>query len=145
MRLYYFLTTLLNPLALGWMRLKTRLRSEERVRVIVVNDKNEVLLVRPVMGVRKWELPGGMAKRGESFETAAARELFEETGIRIRAIDLGFVIEYLRPYPMRIYQVHVSTRAIHKNVFEIRDAQWFSFLELPSNVVPFVAGLLKRK
>lgn len=145
MKFYYFLASLFNPVVLGWMRLKTRFQPRERVRIAVFNDKNEVLLVRPVIGIRKWELPGGMPRHGEPSEAAAVRELREETGIRAKESDMVFVIEYLRPYPMYVYEVRVKSGNIRKNVFEIRDAKWFSLSELPSDTVPFMKRLLKEK
>lgn len=48
---------------------------------IVVNDKNELLLIR---GPRRgWEMPGGQVEEGESIKDAAIRETFEESGIEI--------------------------------------------------------------
>lgn len=145
MRFYYFVASLLNPVVLWWMRFKTRLGLRERIRVIVINNDNKVLLVRPVIGIRKWELPGGMPRRGESFEAAIVRELREETGVKVRQAGLRFVIEYLRPYPMHVYEVRVSSDKIRKNMLEIRDARWFSLSELPTDTVPFIKSLLKEK
>jgi 8-oxo-dGTP diphosphatase len=50
---------------------------------IVINDANEILVIR-----RKdnghWEPPGGILELDESFENGVQREIFEETGIRVR-------------------------------------------------------------
>ena len=64
----------------------------------VVNDQGEMLMVRewqpPKEGEakrepsRNWKLPGGLADAGESFFECAAREVFEETGIRCRGASL---------------------------------------------------------
>jgi 8-oxo-dGTP diphosphatase len=58
--------------------------------VIVENGK--VLLIRrkyePLKG--HWSLPGGMVEIGETLQAALAREMLEETGLRV---DVGPVIE----------------------------------------------------
>ncbi|WP_166243154.1 NUDIX hydrolase [Paenibacillus turpanensis] len=51
---------------------------------IVVNDKNELLLIK---GPRRgWEMPGGQVEEGESLSQAAIRETREESGIDIEII-----------------------------------------------------------
>lgn len=50
------------------------------VRVVVKNQKDEVLIVRHTY-LQGWHLPGGGVDHGEDVETAAKREVFEETGI----------------------------------------------------------------
>jgi 8-oxo-dGTP diphosphatase len=48
---------------------------------------DRVLFLRRGPGVflaGRWELPGGTAEPGESFEATAAREAAEETGLRVR-------------------------------------------------------------
>ena len=56
--------------------------SERTVGGIVIRD-NKVLLVRHTYGAYRGKLliPGGHIKHGEMPEVAAAREVFEETGI----------------------------------------------------------------
>jgi len=58
----------------------------------VIVDDGKVLLVKrkyePLKG--HWSLPGGMVEVGETLETALAREMLEETGLRV---DVGPVIE----------------------------------------------------
>lgn len=55
----------------------------------VLNDKNELLLVKEWTGpldnrtpTNSWKLPGGLLDAGETFEEAASREVWEETGIK---------------------------------------------------------------
>ena len=58
----------------------------------VIVDEGKVVLVKrkyePLKG--QWSLPGGMVEIGETLETALAREMLEETGLRV---DVGPVIE----------------------------------------------------
>lgn len=65
-------TTWLNPLP---------------VAVLVLPVDDGVLLIRRNEGTGKGELalPGGFIDAGETWQQACARELFEETGIRITA------------------------------------------------------------
>ena len=66
----------------------TRYPEHPRVGVgAVVFKDDRVLLVRrgkpPANG--QWAVPGGRLELGESLAEAAEREIFEETGVRIRA------------------------------------------------------------
>ncbi|MCL2158464.1 MAG: NUDIX domain-containing protein [Oscillospiraceae bacterium] len=57
------------------------------VRAFVVNDKNEILLVKHTYQ-NNWFLPGGGVDKGETFEQAIRRELIEETGYEADIIEL---------------------------------------------------------
>jgi 8-oxo-dGTP pyrophosphatase MutT (NUDIX family) len=62
-------------------------------RVLLLDRAGRVLLLhggdpaRP--GLHWWFTPGGGLEAGETVAEAAARELFEETGLRARPGDLG--------------------------------------------------------
>jgi len=61
------------------------------VGAVIVDDGKVVLVKRkyePLKG--HWSLPGGMVEIGEPLETALAREMLEETGLRV---EVGPVIE----------------------------------------------------
>ncbi|WP_302168641.1 NUDIX domain-containing protein [Streptomyces sp. TBY4] len=59
------------------------------VGVIVVGRDGRVLLGQAHDG--RWELPGGKVDPGERFEQAAARELAEETSLRVAPEEIRIV------------------------------------------------------
>jgi ADP-ribose pyrophosphatase YjhB (NUDIX family) len=58
------------------------------VGAVVVVRSGRLLLVRRGRppGAGSWTLPGGRVEPGESLEEAAAREVAEETGVRVRVL-----------------------------------------------------------
>jgi 8-oxo-dGTP diphosphatase len=61
----------------------------------VVIESRRALLIRrasePLRG--EWSIPGGMLELGETLQEGVARELLEETGLRVRVLGLIEVFE----------------------------------------------------
>lgn len=84
-----------------------------RTRVIVVHD-GAMLLLPPAAGERAWLPPGGGLQPGESLAACAAREVWEETGVRVRVGRVAFLQEWVsvpEREPGRDYDLHVFFHA----------------------------------
>jgi ADP-ribose pyrophosphatase YjhB (NUDIX family) len=68
----------------------------------VMIDGERVLLVRrgtePLRG--QWSIPGGLLESGESLAAGLAREMEEETGLRVRVVELIEALERIFPPPL---------------------------------------------
>ena len=66
------------------------------VGAIVFRD-NRVLLVRRGQPPSQdlWAIPGGRVEIGETLQEAAEREILEETGITIKALDPVYTFDYI--------------------------------------------------
>lgn len=61
--------------------------------MILPRPDGYVLAISRGTDLSNWSLPGGKTEAGESFEEAALRELFEETGVDGRTGRLSPVLE----------------------------------------------------
>lgn len=81
---------------------------------VVLNQKNEVLLMQERISVvdsihRRWKLPGGLADGSEDLGDAAAREVFEETGVRAEAEGI-LCIHHRHGYAHGVSDLYFSVR-----------------------------------
>ena len=73
-------------------------RPNFRVSVIIINEKEEILLVQHRKANRLyWVLPGGRIEYGENFADCAVRELKEETNLDIEFGKVVYLSEAIAP------------------------------------------------
>jgi ADP-ribose pyrophosphatase YjhB (NUDIX family) len=74
------------------------------VRGAVVRDRKVLLIQERADG--KWAMPGGWADLGDSPASVAEREVWEESGFRVRAEKVVAVIDANRIEPMEFYHAY---------------------------------------
>lgn len=121
-------------------------RSFAAVYVAMINDRNEILLLRRCnTGYRDgyYDMPAGHLEEGESLRAAAVREVWEETGAEVAPGDLEFVeLLHRRSFQHRDYlDVFFRVRRWkgEPRIMEpdkCDDLMWVSFDALPDMVVP---------
>ena len=100
---------------------------------IVVNERGEVLLLDHVFRpTSNWGIPGGFIKINEPPEKAVCREIFEETGLRLKNVRLVRVRTNYRHLEI-LYRADASGKAEAKSA-EINAAKWFEPGEIPEEM-----------
>jgi 8-oxo-dGTP diphosphatase len=87
-----------------------------------------------------WEFPGGKLEAGESVEAALRRELTEELGIHIGAVQ-PWKIE-LMDYEHARVRLHFCKVFDWTGAFEMREQQAMAWQTLPVQVQPVLPGTL---
>jgi 8-oxo-dGTP pyrophosphatase MutT (NUDIX family) len=135
MKIYYMLGFLLKPFAIAGFFIYGHATHTPRVRIVVQNEKDELLLVKSWLSGDSWSLPGGGVDRNEEPFQAAQRELEEETGITLAASELKPLFSLTSfghqeiAYGAIIVKNDVTTKV--PNRFEIKEVAWFLPAELP--------------
>ncbi|MCC7283421.1 MAG: NAD(+) diphosphatase [Acetobacteraceae bacterium] len=81
--------------------------------------------------VKMYSTLAGFVEPGESFEEAVAREVFEESGVRVGQV--AYHSSQPWPFPSSImigFHAEALTEAITVDESELKDARWFSRAEL---------------
>ena len=106
------------------------------VRVLLVKD-GRVLLIRHTYR-SGWHLPGGGIQRGETVETAARREVREETGAEMGAVQLPGIYSNLDGYVSghNILFACEDFSIVSSPDHEIAEARFFAQSELPADIFP---------
>ena len=143
---------MMSPLFILLLRLYTLLTGVERVRVVVVNERKEVLFVCGVISDRKWSLPGGGIARGERPAAAARRELLEETGIEADEKDFEFLTmlekaDTSASFRAPLFLLHTQSSALPEkpvNPWEIAHVGWYKMSDPPSPLSPLTEVALRQ-
>jgi ADP-ribose pyrophosphatase YjhB (NUDIX family) len=100
------------------------------------DDAGRILLQRQPPG-HGWSLPGGLINRGERPAQAAARELFEESGVRVDAEDLvakapNVLVHTNGRWMDCVFEAWVpADTPFHPDGAEVLEAGWFRLDALP--------------
>ncbi len=126
---------------------------------VVVTHKSRMLWIKRALDPRAgfWELPGGFLEQGESLREAAAREVLEETGLRLQLESLEL---YLVGCVEAVNEVHIlfrieadtdqarpSAEAIDVAWFTADDAPWedLAFPQIETSLRTFFRDLERQK
>jgi ADP-ribose pyrophosphatase YjhB (NUDIX family) len=108
---------------------------------VVAFRGDDVLLVRRSKPPRQgeWSIPGGAQHLGETAEQAARRELLEETGVEVGALQLAVVVDALNHDEAGRTRFHytiidfagrwISGEPVAAD--DVTEARWFSPVEIP--------------
>jgi 8-oxo-dGTP pyrophosphatase MutT (NUDIX family) len=83
-------------------------------KVIITSTNGNVLLVKPTYK-KAWQLPGGGPEIFEDPESAAVREVLEETGLRINKQDLRIIDTIFRPEHDVLVLIYEYTKQIDES------------------------------
>ena len=100
------------------------------VGAVVINDKNEILVIKEKISNLGYKLPGGHIDNGEMISAALEREVLEETGV---IVEFESIISLGHFYPHQFHKSNLYVLCIAKpksleiniqDTQEILDAKW---------------------
>ncbi|KFM98580.1 NUDIX domain-containing protein [Bacillus clarus] len=121
---------------------------------IILNEKNEVLLQLRT-DFNTWGIIGGALEYNETLEDAAKREVFEETGLTVKNIELFRTYsgpDFFQIYPngdqvhgvLVIYICRDFDGELICDPAESKELRFFPLDALPSNLHPIIRKIIKQ-
>ncbi|MBJ7986449.1 NUDIX hydrolase [Bacillus cereus] len=121
---------------------------------IILNENNEILLQLRT-DFNRWGIIGGALEYNETLEDAVKREVFEETGLTVKNVEL------FRTYSgPDFYQIYPNGDQVHGVLVvyicrefqgelvcdqtESKELRFFPLDELPSNLPPVIERIIKE-
>lgn len=153
-KMYLFAARQAAPIALLGLKIYTTVTRRPRVRVLVENEKEQILLIRNVLSRNNtWMFPGGGVGRQETLAEAAQRELFEETGIKRPISQFSYLLNVTKKdlkisFDAPVFYVKIHSNDLPSTLFnpsEIADVQWFARKGIPPNVSRLVRYILDKE
>ncbi|MFC7680783.1 NUDIX domain-containing protein [Paenibacillus sp. GCM10028914] len=107
------------------------------VSALMMNEKDEVLLVRTHWRSDTWEMPGGDVELGEPLDKAVCREFLEETGIVIRPVGItGVYFNATKHVISVVFKAEYVSGEIEIQQEEIKEAKFIDLNE--SNIDEYI-------
>ncbi|MES2979422.1 MAG: NUDIX domain-containing protein [Pseudomonadota bacterium] len=112
------------------------------VGILLRPDGKFLLTSRPQGKVYEgyWEFPGGKLEAGETVEQALRRELQEEIGVMIGAVEHWKIQQV--DYPHALVRLHFCKVRQWQGELSMREGQSSAWQELPVTVAPVLPGTL---
>ncbi len=106
-------------------------RTDPAIIVLVSSGERCLLGRQPTWPENFYSIIAGFVEPGESLEAAVAREVWEETGIRVK--EVRYHASQPWPFPRSLmigFTATAKSTAIHLNDGELADARWLSREEI---------------
>lgn len=110
------------------------------VGIIIQNSKKEILIGKRINShAPYYSIPGGHLENGETFEEAAKKEVFEETGLLIKNPKVFCVSNNLRTYKeehvhfvsINLYVDEFDGKPTVKEPLKCESWKWYPLDQLP--------------
>lgn len=102
------------------------------VKCILI-EKDKIVITKYLKGIKKgyYDIPGGKIEEGETSESAAIREMKEETGIEVSNLTKKGIFEVEYPDRRFIFEVFIAKKYQgNPQNFEENTSEWIDINEL---------------